>query len=48
MKTRKYLFELIAQTIGEIHSYELPAIVATPMPMANGGYFDWIVAETTQ
>jgi periplasmic divalent cation tolerance protein len=48
MKTRKGLFERIAQTIREIHSYELPAIVATPMLIANDGYFDWIVAETTQ
>lgn len=48
MKTRKELFEEVSQTIREIHSYELPAIVATPMLMANDGYFDWIVAETTK
>lgn len=46
MKTREDLFEALSQAIREIHSYELPAIVATPMLMANEGYFDWITTET--
>lgn len=46
IKTRRELYDELEQAIKEIHSYEEPAIVATPFVVGSQSYFDWIVSET--
>ncbi len=46
MKTRKNLYVELEEAIKEIHSYEEPAIVATPFVAGSQSYLDWIVNET--
>lgn len=46
MKTRKELYDELEQAIKAIHSYEEPAIVATPFVAGSQSYFDWIMSET--
>ena len=42
VKTRNGLFEDVAQVIGEIHSYDCPEIVATPLAHVSDAYGWWL------
>ncbi len=46
MKTTPDLFEDVARVIREIHSYEVPDIVAVPIVDGIGDYLGWISSET--
>jgi len=48
MKTRRELYDELEKTIKELHSYEEPAVVASPIVAGSQSYLDWIVAETQQ
>jgi periplasmic divalent cation tolerance protein len=46
IKTRKEHFERVAAVIGELHSYEVPEIIATEMHQASSEYLAWLFEET--
>ncbi len=46
VKTRKDLYYEVEQTIKEIHPYEVPGILASPVVAGNQSYLDWINRET--
>lgn len=45
-KTRKELFEEVKKGINEIHSYEVPCILALPLEGVNKEYLEWVEKET--
>jgi uncharacterized protein involved in tolerance to divalent cations len=45
-KTRTDLYTEAEQAIKEIHSYEVPGILATPVVKGSQTYFEWINRET--
>ena len=46
-KTREDLYAPLEQAIRELHPYETPAIVATPIVAGRQSYLEWIAAETS-
>jgi periplasmic divalent cation tolerance protein len=42
MKSRKDLFEKIVETVKELHSYEVPEILALPIVNGSKAYLDWM------
>jgi periplasmic divalent cation tolerance protein len=46
-KTREDLYAPLEQAIRELHPYETPAIVATPVVAGSQSYLEWIAAETS-
>lgn len=46
LKTREDLFDELKQRIVELHSYELPCIVAMPIAAGHEPFLDWIASET--
>ncbi|MFM2129199.1 MAG: hypothetical protein RL477_745 [Pseudomonadota bacterium] len=36
----------VAARVGQLHSYEVPCVVATPIAGGNPSFLDWIAAET--
>ena len=46
-KTREELYAPLEQAIRELHPYETPAIVATPIVAGSPSYLAWIEAETS-
>lgn len=46
-KTRQDLYDDLERVIKEVHSYDVPEIIATPILTGNQSYLDWIVSETT-
>jgi periplasmic divalent cation tolerance protein len=42
MKSRKDLFEKIAETVKALHSYEVPGIVALPIVDGSEEYLGWL------
>jgi periplasmic divalent cation tolerance protein len=42
IKTHRELFEKIAARVEELHSYEVPEIVALPIVAGSRPYLDWI------
>ncbi len=46
MKSRTALFDRIEQRIRELHSYEVPEIVAVPIVKGSPPYLDWVGEET--
>lgn len=47
MKTTSSRFEELAACVREIHSYEVPEIVAVPLVMGTDDYLEWIRQETS-
>jgi periplasmic divalent cation tolerance protein len=45
LKSTAALLDALAQRIQELHSYELPCVVALPIAGGNPAYLDWIRAE---
>lgn len=46
IKTRQELFDNVAGVIRELHSYEVPEIVATEIVDGNESYLKWLFEET--
>jgi len=42
IKTREDLYSRVEATIGEIHPYELPEIVALPIAQGSHRYLSWL------
>ncbi len=42
IKTDEGEYGAVAATIGEIHSYELPEILAVPVQQGDSGFLAWI------
>lgn len=42
MKTRKDLFDKMAETVKALHSYEVPEILALPIVDGSKEYLDWM------
>jgi periplasmic divalent cation tolerance protein len=45
-KTARDRTEALIAAIGELHSYETPAIAAWPIEAADPAYRGWVIAET--
>jgi periplasmic divalent cation tolerance protein len=43
IKTPRKLFERVSDTIRELHSYELPEILAVPVEAAETAFHEWII-----
>lgn len=48
IKTDLSKFELLVNTIKEIHSYEIPEIIALPIVKGSSHYLGWMVDELTK
>jgi periplasmic divalent cation tolerance protein len=46
IKTVGELFSRVEQSIRQVHSYELPEIIATPIVAGSPAYLAWVRAET--
>ena len=46
IKTREELFGRVEQTIRELHSYDVPEILAAPVVQGSEAYLDWLARET--
>jgi len=46
IKTRSALLDEITQLVKEIHSYDVPEIIALPIIGGNKDYLEWIDNET--
>lgn len=46
IKTKTALFEEVETKIKEIHSYEVPEIICTPIIQGNKEYLNWINEQT--
>ena len=45
-KTRRELVDPLTARVRELHSYDVPCVVALPVQGGNAAFLDWIVAET--
>jgi periplasmic divalent cation tolerance protein len=45
-KTASDKAERLVEAVRDAHSYEVAAIAALPIGVANPGYRDWVIAET--
>ena len=41
-KTQKYLFDAVAKKVKELHSYEVPEIIAVPIVQGSEDYLRWL------
>ncbi len=48
MKTRRALFDPLCQRVRELHSYEVPEVIAFPVMAGNPEYLEWISQSTQQ
>ena len=48
VKTRAKLFHEVVKLVKEIHSYEVPEIIALPIVEGNPDYLKWIDEETAK
>jgi len=46
IKTRRERFEELRKRVVELHSYEVPEIIALPVVAGHEPYLNWIRAET--
>ncbi len=46
MKTTRERFEDLSRRIKELHSYEVPEVIAMPVIVGNPDYLDWIREST--
>jgi periplasmic divalent cation tolerance protein len=47
VKTQQALYSSVEAAIRELHSYEVPEIVATPIVAGSESYLSWVRSETT-
>ena len=48
IKTRTSLFSALRNRIRELHGYEVPEIIASPISQGLQEYLDWVVTETEE
>ena len=48
IKTTRDNFDPIAQTITELHTYEVPEILMVPVEAASEGYLEWLQQSVTR
>lgn len=48
MKTRRELFEELTRRVKQLHSYEVPEVIAMPIMVGNPDYLDWIQQATSK
>ncbi len=48
IKTTQQQYDHLQQAILDIHPYDLPEIIATPIVAGHAPYLHWIAAETTK
>lgn len=48
IKTRQQWLERLSQRVQELHSYDLPEVIALPIEGGLSGYLDWVREETRQ
>jgi periplasmic divalent cation tolerance protein len=46
IKTRRELYDEVERAIIELHPYETPEIIATPIAEGSKAYLDWMAQET--
>jgi len=46
MKSRHELFDRIEQRVRDLHSYEVPEVLAVPILEGSGPYLTWLGEET--
>ncbi|GAB63660.1 MAG: divalent-cation tolerance protein CutA [Candidatus Jettenia sp.] len=46
LKTKDDKFDIVEKRIRQIHSYEVPEIIAIPLSHVSKNYLDWVVQET--
>ncbi|UJS18916.1 MAG: divalent-cation tolerance protein CutA [Candidatus Jettenia sp. CY-1] len=46
LKTKDDKFDIVEKRIRQIHSYEVPEIIAIPLSHGSKNYLDWVVQET--
>ena len=47
-KTKEELFGRVADRIRQLHSYEVPEIIAAPIVRGSNDYLNWVRKETIQ
>jgi periplasmic divalent cation tolerance protein len=47
LKTMQDKFEELSKRVKELHSYEVPEIIAMPIVEGSKAYLDWIAVSTT-
>lgn len=45
-KTRRELFDALRSAVTELHSYEVPEIIALPITAGLDRYLDWVLENT--
>lgn len=45
-KTREDLFNAVEKRVKQLHTYEVPEIIALPITRGSKNYLDWVVKET--
>ncbi len=48
IKTRHEVFDRLAGVVTELHSYDVPEIIALPIVAGNAPYLDWIENEVKE
>jgi uncharacterized protein involved in tolerance to divalent cations len=48
MKTRRDLFEKLRARVVELHSYDVPEVIALPIVAGHQPYLDWLYEETVK
>jgi periplasmic divalent cation tolerance protein len=46
VKTRRELFDKLKSKVKELHSYEVPEIIALPITAGSGDYLKWLREST--
>lgn len=46
LKTRSLLFPALQSRVKQLHSYEVPEIIAFPLAQGLPEYLDWVIAGT--
>lgn len=47
IKTRDQVLGAVEERVGELHSYEVPEVVALPIVGGSAAYLEWLRASTT-
>ena len=46
IKTRAELYDAVENLVRELHSYDVPEILAVPVIRGSGAYLEWLKQET--
>lgn len=45
-KTQPVLFDAVNERVGQLHSYQVPCVIALPIQQGNPAYLSWLAGET--